>query len=141
MRLRLEYRKIGPFRFISHLDWLNSLKKAIRRASIPVSYTLGFSPQMKVMLGIPLPIGVEGLREYLDLELEREMSSEEVLKKLNRELPEELRMSRCEIAPAFEISKFVNFAVYDLFLREEEPLDFTNFGAKLHRVDRLSSKV
>jgi len=138
MRLRLEYRKTGPFRFISHLDWLNSLKRAIRRASIPVGYTSGFSPQMKLNLGIPLPVGVEGLREYLDMELEREEPPILVLNKLNEELPRELKMLRCEVAPEFDISSFVNFAIYDLFLDGEGDVNFEGLGEVLYKVKRLS---
>lgn len=138
MRLRFEYRKIGLFRFISHLDWLNSLKRAIRRALIPVSYSSGFSPQMKINLGIPLPLGVEGLREYFDLELERTEELIKVMDRLNRELPEELRILRCEVSPKFDIAKFVNFSIYDIFLKREENLEFKELKDILYRVERIS---
>ncbi len=129
MRLRLEHRKIGLFRFVSHLDWLNSLKRALRRAGIPVGYSAGFSPQVKISLGIPLPVGVEGLREYLDIELEREMPPSEVMERLNRELPKELKVRRCELAPDFDIVKFVNLSVYDLFLKGDASLTISDSDA------------
>ncbi|MCX8127156.1 MAG: TIGR03936 family radical SAM-associated protein [Synergistetes bacterium] len=141
MKLRLEHRKIGIFRFVSHLDWLNSLKRAIRRALIPISYSSGFSPQMRINLGIPLPLGVEGLKEYFDLELEKPEDPVQVMYKLNRELPEELHILRCEVSPSFEISKFVNFSIYDLFLREERDLDFKALGDILYKLEKRSTKT
>ena len=36
--------------FISHLEYLKTLEKAIRRARIPVAYSQGFNPHMKFSL-------------------------------------------------------------------------------------------
>ncbi|GEM_PF-1124960 len=141
MRLRLEYRKLGSFRFISHLDWLNALKRALRRASIPIGYSGGFSPQMKISLGPPLPVGVEGLREYVDLELTEVRVPLDVVHKLNEELPPELWFLRCESSPDFDIVKFVNFSIYDVFLSSECELKLDGVKGALYKIIKLYPKV
>ncbi|MCD6364114.1 MAG: DUF2344 domain-containing protein [Synergistetes bacterium] len=141
MKLRLEHGKRGPFRFISHLDWLNSLKRAIRRAGLRVAYSRGFSPHMRVSLGPPLPVGIEGEREYFDIELEVELEPREVAKRLNAQLPEELGISRCEKAPSFSLMKFINFSIYDLYLLEDRKIDFFGVRDLVREVIKLSNRA
>lgn len=45
-------------------------ERALRRASLPVAYTSGFSPRPKLSFGLALPTGSESLAEYLDVEFE-----------------------------------------------------------------------
>lgn len=58
MKLRLQITKESGIRFISHLEYLKTLEKAIRRARIPVAYSQGFNPHMKFSLASALSVGV-----------------------------------------------------------------------------------
>ena len=69
-RIRLRWRKEAPVRFISHLDCMRAMERAIRRADLPVAYTEGFNPHMKIAFGPPLPLGFTSQEEFLDLYLE-----------------------------------------------------------------------
>jgi len=69
-QVRLRWRKENPARFTSHLDSMRALERAIRRADIPVAYTEGFNPHMKLSFGPPLPLGFVSDDEYFDLHLE-----------------------------------------------------------------------
>ncbi len=89
-RLRLCFSKTGRLRFISHLDFIRAFERAVRRAGLPVSMSEGFSPAPRIAYGWPLPVGMAGLGEYLDMELKRRVPPEEVAGRLNRSLPEGL---------------------------------------------------
>lgn len=69
-RIRIRWRKEAPVRFISHLDCMRTLERTIRRADLPVAFTEGFNPHMKIAFGPPLPLGFTSEEEYLDLYLE-----------------------------------------------------------------------
>jgi radical SAM-linked protein len=69
-RIRVRWRKEAPVRFISHLDCMRAIERAIRRADLPVAYTEGFNPHMKIAFGPPLPLGFTSNEEYFDLYLE-----------------------------------------------------------------------
>jgi radical SAM-linked protein len=68
-RLRLRYAKVGKVRFTSHRDVARMWERALRRAEVPVAYSVGFSPHPRVSFGLALSTGHEGLAEYLDCEL------------------------------------------------------------------------
>ena len=56
-------------KFLSHLDWQNTLVKGLFRSQLPVVFTEGFNPIPKISLGAALPIFVESETEFIDFEL------------------------------------------------------------------------
>lgn len=64
---RLTYSKEGLIRFISHLDLIRLWQRVFRRAGLSVRMSRGFSPHPLISFGPPLPLGVAGLREMLDV--------------------------------------------------------------------------
>lgn len=98
-RLRFCYAKSGRLRYLSHLEVVHALERAIRRAGLPVAVTQGFSPHMKIAFGPALPVGTEGMREYLDVWLTRYTSAEEVLAALASVSPSDLQpLEACYVA-------------------------------------------
>ena len=54
--------KTGALKYISHLDFLKLMIKAVKKAKIDVAYSLGFNPSPKLSLGIALPLFIERQR-------------------------------------------------------------------------------
>lgn len=83
--IRIWFTKKDTARYISHLDLTRCLIRAFRRTDIPLWYTEGFNPHPYLVFGMPLPLGVEGLREVLDIRLNDDnYPDERVLSELNR---------------------------------------------------------
>lgn len=83
--IRIWFTKKDASKYISHLDLTRCLIRAFRRTDIPLWYTEGFNPHPYLVFGLPLPLGVEGLREVLDIRLtDDNYSNERVLSELNR---------------------------------------------------------
>jgi radical SAM-linked protein len=95
-RLRLTFSATGPLRYVAHLDMMRTWERAIRRAGLPLSYSHGFSPHARLHLAAPLPVGVVGYREHLDLWLDRALPPEEVRERLNRAMPPGLEVVAAE---------------------------------------------
>jgi radical SAM family uncharacterized protein/radical SAM-linked protein len=67
--IRVEFSKTGRLRYLSHLELVTALHRALRRAEVPLEYSQGFHPSPKIAFGPPLSVGVAGLAEYFDMEI------------------------------------------------------------------------
>ena len=112
--VRVKFRKVGNLQYISHLDLQRSFARILVRAGLPLWYTQGFNPHIKMVFGMPLPVGCESECEYLDIRLERDMSNEEIKARLNAELTAELAVSEVYV-PTRKFTD-VAFAAYDFTL-------------------------
>ena len=72
-RLRMRFSKIGPTRYISHLDLARALERALNRARVPVSYTQGYNPRPRMQFASALPLGFTSEAELADVWLGEEM--------------------------------------------------------------------
>lgn len=69
-RIRVRYTVGGKVRFLSHRDVARVMERAIRRAGVPVAYSMGYSPRPKVQYGLALSTGYESDGEYIDIYLD-----------------------------------------------------------------------
>jgi radical SAM family uncharacterized protein len=67
MRFRVRFAKLEPMRLASHLDITRCLQRGFRRAGLPVAFSKGFSPHLRMSFGPPLPLGMVGESEYFDV--------------------------------------------------------------------------
>lgn len=91
--LRVRFRKTGDLQYISHLDLQRTFARVLVRAGLPLWYTKGFNPHIKMVFGLPLSVGTESECEFLDIRIEREMSEEEIMRRLNGEVTEEMAIT------------------------------------------------
>ncbi|MEQ8842497.1 MAG: TIGR03936 family radical SAM-associated protein [Acidimicrobiales bacterium] len=70
LKIRVAFSKHGKIRFTSHRDVARIWERALRRVSLPVAYSEGFSPRPKLSFGLALSTGHESNVEYLDIELD-----------------------------------------------------------------------
>jgi len=80
---RMRFEKGPEIRFISHLDVLRVVELTLRRSGLPLVFSEGFSPHPRVHAGPPLPVGITGRAEWIDIELATEIAPEEVARRLN----------------------------------------------------------
>lgn len=97
-RIRVRFSKEGVLRFISHLDTIRLITRALRRAQIKVLYTQGYRKRPRIAFGPPLSLGTTAAREYFDLLFEQPFSHD-LVGLLNSVLPEQLRIR--DAAPIF----------------------------------------
>jgi len=61
------FEKVGLARFLSVLDLTRAFVRTFRRFRVPLRYSGGFSPRPKLSILFPLPVGVEGLGEVVEV--------------------------------------------------------------------------
>jgi radical SAM-linked protein len=94
VRIRMIFSKTGALRYLSHLEVVRALLRAMKRAEVPLVYSSGFHPLPKVSFGPALSVGIEGLNEYFDAEVYAPVNADEIILKVNAVLPEGLRIIR-----------------------------------------------
>ena len=91
-RVRVCYSKTGNLRFIGHLDTQRMFERALRRSTLPIRYTQGFSKHIRLNLASALPLGFTGSAEMLDFWLDVPLDTQEIREKLQDALPAEIRI-------------------------------------------------
>ncbi len=91
-----KFKKTGMLKLLSHLELINLFSRAIRRSGLPVAFSHGFNPHMKVSFWHALPVGFESRSEYCNITLTEKITCEEVHRSLNKELPCGIEILRVE---------------------------------------------
>ena len=92
MKLRLQITKDKDIRFISHLEYVRTLGRAIRRSKVPAAYSEGFNPHLKYSLASALGVGVVSYTEFVEIEMAEEVDAKEAALKLAKALPRGIRV-------------------------------------------------
>ena len=107
-RLFLAITKGEEIRFLGHLDYLRTMERVVVRSGIPIAFSEGFNPHMKISLDSALAVGVTADPLYMEIKLEKDMPIEEVEERMQREMPKGMIIYHIEEA-AQEWPKFVAF--------------------------------
>jgi radical SAM-linked protein len=97
-RLRIDFKKRGRLRFLSHLELARALERVIRRAQLPYAISRGFNAHMRFAPGPALPVGTAGLDEHFDVWLTEYLASHEALARLKNASVEELEITAVSYA-------------------------------------------
>jgi radical SAM-linked protein len=92
IKVRVEFSKAGPMRHLSHRELITHVTRAMRRAGVRMEHSKGFHPSPRIAFGPPLPVGVAGLREYLDMEMTPSAALGALRERLNAELAPGIRI-------------------------------------------------
>jgi radical SAM-linked protein len=89
---RVTYSKEGLIKFTSHLDLIRLWQRVFRRSGLLVRMSQGFSPHPLMSFGPPLPLGVEGRGELMDVALVAGQNLTDAQQRLQASLPEGIRV-------------------------------------------------
>ena len=71
-KYRIEFSKIGPLSFISHLDLQKIIARIFRRSEIDILYSEGYKTRPLISFGPALTLGISSLTEYFDVRVPKE---------------------------------------------------------------------
>lgn len=91
-RINFVFTKLGMMKYISHLDLMRLLTRAMRRAMLPLKLSEGFSPHPKLSLKRALKLGLESEHEEGSIILTLPTSPDEFKSKLQMQLPEGIKI-------------------------------------------------
>ena len=123
-RYRLRITKKGILKYFSHLDWQNTFLKSLSRTNLPIAFSMGYNPTMKVSMGVALPLFIESDGELIDIELLKRISAEEIKSELTKVLHEDAKVIEVKQIDrkAASIDQSVYWAEYKVDFDEENKL-------------------
>jgi Uncharacterized protein conserved in bacteria len=136
LKIRAKYTKLGYLKYLSHLDLVRLFSRSLIRSDIPVRYSEGFNPHPKLSLGNPLPLGIESVSEYFDVELTQRMELNEFNNRLNKVLPIGIKIIESKEIDEFtpSISSTICISEYEIsadVINSREVIDYSNEIDKL----------
>jgi radical SAM family uncharacterized protein/radical SAM-linked protein len=141
LRYRCRFTKLGRPRFLSHLDVMRTLQRALRRAAVPVLMSQGFNPKPVMAFGPALALGIESAEEWVEFHSLEPLDVERVLQDVNRDLPEGIRFLSMERFAQSEPSLTVLFdrAVYSVALAADQGSDLAEHRKQVATFNELPS--
>ncbi|HRU06138.1 MAG TPA: TIGR03936 family radical SAM-associated protein [Candidatus Brocadiia bacterium] len=97
-RIRVWFAKQDLARFVSHLDLMRAVERALRRSGLPLHMTSGFNPHPRYSFPAPLGVGMAGRREVMEFELNGRTALDEVARRLGAALPPGVELKAVEEA-------------------------------------------
>lgn len=122
MRLALHFAKLGPVRFVSHLDFQNLWQKAFVMAGLRLSLTQGYNPRPRMRFALPLATGYQSRGELVEVYFDVAVCRQEVKEGLNQVLPRGVEVLDCTELPEEnypKLTKLVDGLEYRVELPEE----------------------
>jgi radical SAM family uncharacterized protein/radical SAM-linked protein len=116
VKIRVEFSKSDRLRFLSHLELMAALHRAIRRSEFPLVYSEGYHPSPKISFSPPLGVGIGGLGEYFDMEVVPPFDIVKNRRTLNSTLPKGLSIKDMVVIPLKEesLSSFITRYGYEI---------------------------
>lgn len=122
INLRAVFEKSGRAVFISHLDLLRTMQRAIKRSGIPVWYSQGFNPHIYLNFPLALSLGVTSRTEFMDFAVTEECDNAAIVERLNSVMPEGLHIISID-EPVYA-NKEIGFAEYSIEFRSDQTAEF-----------------
>ena len=149
-RLCVSFSKKGQAKYFGHLEVVNIILRAFRRAGIPLKYSEGFHPKPKISFEDPLPIGLESEFERFFISIPGSIDPNAVSRLLNPHLPEGLYVQSSTLATSISPRASSAMTTYFVCLRDgrfiqehlasfqnssEFTFSLTNRKGKLKKID------
>jgi len=86
-KARIRFAKQQALRFVSHHDLMRCLERALRRAALPLRLSEGYHPHARLSFPSALGVGIVGLDEVMEVELDRWVPPDEIRCRLSAQMP------------------------------------------------------
>ncbi len=117
-RYRAFYSKEREARCLSHVDLINIIQRALRRASIPVLHSEGFHPKMMISYLPALPLGMEGKSEVIEFRSDYLFAQKKFVERVNKFMPKGIKFSALKRTESFKpaLNEEIKSLVYSVDL-------------------------
>jgi len=134
-RIRIRFRKEGDLRLIGHLDLMRAFERLFRRADLQLRMTEGFHPKPRMHFAAALSLGIEGVNEVAEIELNEPAKADELLESLRRHTSPGLHISSVEVVPPEARKLKVTSATYEIDTPQERSSELASAISDLLAAD------
>jgi len=87
---RLRFSRSGSLAYIGHLDLMRTFERAFRRSGLCLMHSQGYNPRPIMVFALPLGVGIESDRDYLDVSFVLNLAVQDILSAVRPCLPPDL---------------------------------------------------
>jgi radical SAM-linked protein len=120
---RITFAVGGRARFLSHLETVDTLLGALRRAGFDIALSRGMKPRPVISLALPRAVGTETLADIADVELRGDHEPLEVAERLANHLPMGLTVVAVEPATGKQAASRVEGVNYRVEVADDVDWD------------------
>ena len=110
-KLRMRYGKTDKAKYLSHLDLLATMRRALLRANVKLKYSEGFNPHPYMSVALPLPVGCGSECELMDFGGDGACDLDALPESINAALPGGIEVYEIYTP----INKFTGIAFIEIF--------------------------
>lgn len=136
--VRMFFEKTGMAKFISHLDMVRCITRAVKRANVPIWFTEGFNPHAFLTFAMPLSLGFESYCETVDFRLTEDVDFDELTERINNALPEDIIVKKIAL-PVMSPNE-IALAEYKIIFNNPDRILLDNAEAVLSSSEILVEK-
>lgn len=114
---RVWFIKSDEAKYISHLDLVRTMSRALQQSGLPVWVTEGFHPHLFLTFPLPLSLGICGKREAMDLKLTEDIRGFQIREALARCLPNGIYI--VDVTEPAMPAKKISYALYAIVCENE----------------------
>jgi radical SAM-linked protein len=119
-RVRIQFGKRGRLRFLGQLDLGRTLERALRRSGLPIRFTEGFNPRVRMSFPCASPTAMASSCEIVEVQVRSPADPAEVRERLAAALPPDLPLVDAEEVPEGERLR-IEAATYEARPRDGGP--------------------
>jgi len=143
-RVLFNFSKIDSIVFHGHLSLIEIFSMSFKRAGIPVNYTQGFNPIIKMEFASPLSTGINANCEFASVDFYENTDTDSFINKLNQSFPKgiNIKEARCFYIKSGEKKQSLSSLLwgYEYIGSNENIIDYVNCkDEKVYRKNRLET--
>jgi radical SAM-linked protein len=120
---RITFAVGGRARFLSHLETVDTLLGALRRAGFDIALSKGMKPRPVISLALPRAVGTETLADIAEVELRGEHDPLDVTERLSNHLPMGMTVVVVEPATGKQAASRVESVTYRVDVADDVDWD------------------
>jgi len=120
---RITFAVSGRARFLSHLETVDTLLGALRRAGFDIALSKGMKPRPVISLAMPRAVGIETLADMADVDLRGDHEPLDVGERLANHLPMGMTVVSVELATGKQAASRVESVAYRVEVGEDVDWD------------------
>lgn len=138
-RVWIRIGRTDSARFLGHLEATNAWIRALRRARVPIAWTVGFHPHARVAFNTAVPVGEESLGDWMDVDLTEAMEPALLVERLRATLPAGFHAIHAESVPlsAPSLMSVCRGAKYTVWLPGASVADLRQRAAELLAAEQI----
>ena len=143
MKIIAAFEKTKEISYTSHLDVQRTLQRAFRRANLPLAFSKGFNPHPKLSFATALATGYTSAGEWIEVELDGEVTPEQFIERVNMALPNGMRFVSAFVADDgfMTLSKMLVAAKYIITLYADAPVTTEALRAAVDAIMRSDEVI